>query len=62
MMSDQELEEDMKWYGRQIEKGSNDRTIRTHCVECEIPLFGNDGEELPHGSYCDLDAREYELD
>lgn len=49
-----------RWYGRKVNE--TNRPIRTYCDECGIPLHGDDGEELSHGSYCDLDASEYEVE
>ena len=27
-------------------------TYRTNCDECGVPLFGTEGHEFGHGSYC----------
>ena len=36
-----------------------DGTYRTNCDECGVPLFGTEGHEFGHGSYCEDCSLEY---
>jgi len=38
---------------------SSSGTYRTNCDECGVPLFGTEGHEFGHGSYCEDCSLEY---
>lgn len=42
--------------------GAPNDGYRTNCDGCGVPLFGTEGHEFGHGSYCDRCAQDYLID